>query len=154
MRSVAKSLMVAEEDVTRLQLMAVGQGLALRWDGCRWRQVPTGVTENLWDIWAHHLNQKGLPGRLMVRVLSPFWRLRAGVPWKTLEPARRVGEVGVPFLVLHGQEDESVPVSHAHLLARAGGVEPQVFPGQGHTDLLDSPEVIRIVVDFLERCPA
>jgi len=116
--------------------------------------IAIGAPGNLWDIWAHHLNQKGLPGSLMVRVLRPFWRLRAGVPWKTLEPARRVGEVGVPFLVLHGQEDESVPVSHAHLLARAGGVEPQVFPGQGHTDLLDSPEVIRVVVDFLERCPA
>ena len=31
---------------------AVGfNGIALRWDGCYWRQVDLGVNEHLWDIW-------------------------------------------------------------------------------------------------------
>jgi len=115
--------------------------------------IAIGAPGDLWEIWASHLSQKGIPGKLVIKALSPFWRFRAGVPWKTLEPARRIGELVIPFRVLHGQEDESVPVSHAHLLARAGGVEPGIFVGQGHTDLLDSPELLQAVVDFLERLP-
>ena len=115
--------------------------------------ISIGAPGDLWEIWAHHLERKGMPGKLVVKALSPFWRFRAGVPWKTLEPAQRIGELAVPFLVLHGQEDESVPVSHAHRLARAGGVEPLIFPGEGHTDLLDSQEILQVVVAFLERLP-
>ena len=58
-----------------------------------------------------------------------------------------------PLLVLHGADDESVPVHHAHVLAESGGVEPQILPGEGHTDLLESPELHRFVVDFLEALP-
>jgi pimeloyl-ACP methyl ester carboxylesterase len=113
--------------------------------------VSIGAPADLWEVWAFHLDQKGLPGKWVVRALSPFWRFRAGVPWNTLDPRRRAKELKVPFLILHGEEDESVPAGHARLLARAGGVKPRILPGQGHTDLLESPELHNEVVEFLEN---
>jgi pimeloyl-ACP methyl ester carboxylesterase len=112
--------------------------------------IAIGAPADLWEVWAFHLSKKWLPGRLVVKGLSPFWRWRAGLPWRTLDPQRRASEMRVPFLVLHGEEDESVPVKHAYLLAQAGGVEPRILPGEGHTDILESPALHRPIFEFLE----
>ncbi len=115
--------------------------------------VCIGAPADMWEVWAHHLNEKGLPGRLVIRALSPFWRYRAGEPWRNLDPRRRAGELDLPFLILHGAEDESVPVHHAHLLAAASGSEARIFEGWSHTDLLESPELHRTLTEFLDRLP-
>jgi pimeloyl-ACP methyl ester carboxylesterase len=115
--------------------------------------VSIGAPADLWEVWAHHLNAKGLPGRWVIRALSSFWRYRAGVPWRTLDPKRRAGDLTIPFLILHGEKDESVPVGHAHLFGKASSVEPRVLPDWGHTDLLESRELHEILVEFLDALP-
>ena len=116
--------------------------------------VTIGAPANLWEVWAYQLSRRGLPGKWVVKVLRPFWRARAGVPWKTLDPLQRVRELRVPFLVIHGEEDESVPVEQACLLAEAGGVEPLILVDEGHTDLLESPELHRDLAEFLKALSA
>ena len=116
--------------------------------------VTIGAPADLWEVWAYHLGRKGLPGKWVVKALSPFWRFRAGVPWETLDPMRRAKELELPLLILHGNEDESVPAGHARLLARAGGVEARILIGQGHTDVLEAPELHREVIEFLESLSA
>lgn len=113
--------------------------------------ISIGAPSDLWEVWAFHLDRKALPGKWVVRALRPFWRIRVGVPWKALDPQLRAKDLEVPFLVLHGEEDESVSASHAHRLAGAGGVEPKIFPGQGHTDVLESPDLHREVIGFLAK---
>jgi pimeloyl-ACP methyl ester carboxylesterase len=115
--------------------------------------VSIGSPADLWEVWAYHLDQKWLPGKWLVKAMSPFWRFRAGVPWKELDPLLQARELPVPYLVLHGDEDQSVPASHARLLAGAGGVEAHILPGRGHTDLLEAPELHELVVDFLTGLP-
>ena len=115
--------------------------------------ISIGAPADLWEAWADHLDQTGLPGKWVVRALKPFWRFRAGVPWVSLDPKRRAKELDMPFLVLHGEKDESVPVGHARVLARAGGVKPRILLGEGHTDLLEAPELHKVVVEFLEALP-
>lgn len=112
--------------------------------------VCIGAPADMWEVWAYHLREKGFPGGWVIRILRPFWRYRAGVPWRTLDPRRRVADLKVPFLILHGTEDESVPVRHAHLLAQASGSEPRLLEGWGHTDLLESPELHKALVEFLD----
>ncbi|MFH1766070.1 MAG: alpha/beta fold hydrolase [Gemmatimonadota bacterium] len=111
--------------------------------------ISIGAPADLWEVWAYHLDRKALPGRWVVRLLGPFWRVRAGVPWEALDPQLRAKDLDVPFLILHGEEDESVPASHAYRLAGAGGVEPRILPGQGHTDVLESADLHREVMRFL-----
>jgi len=113
--------------------------------------VTIAAPADLWEVWAHHFHRRGLPGRWIVRVLSPFWALRAGVPFHTLRPEERVAEVGVPLLILHGSLDESVPPDHAHVLARGAGVEPLMMEGEGHNDLLGREALQEKVVDFLQE---
>jgi len=111
--------------------------------------VTIAAPADLWEVWARHFDQRGLPGRWIVRVLSPFWALRAGVPFHTLRPEERVTEVGVPLLILHGSMDESVPPDHARVLAREAGIEPLMMDGEGHNDLLGREALQGSVVDFL-----
>lgn len=116
--------------------------------------ITIGAPADLWGIWAHYLNRRGLPGKWLVRLLKPFWLRRAGVPWDTLDPIKKAGEVKVPFLIIHSDADESVPLREAHLLAGGAGVTPQIVEGEEHTDILDSPVLLQRMVTFLKGLPA
>lgn len=51
----------------------------------------------------------------------------------------RIARVGAPVLVAHGDQDEVVPVRHAHALY-AAAAEPKrllIVPGAGHNDILE-----------------
>jgi pimeloyl-ACP methyl ester carboxylesterase len=116
--------------------------------------VSISAPADLWEVWAYHFDRQGLPGKWVVRLLNPFWRRRAGVPWHALDPTSRTRELTVPFLVLHGTEDESVPVKHASALAAAAGIEPVVLDGLAHSDLLDSRHLHESVLSFLQNLTA
>ena len=129
-------------------VMAVADGAPV--DGL----VTIGAPADLWGIWAHYLNRRGLPGNWLVKGLKPFWLIRAGVPWDTLDPIKKAGEVKVPFLIIHSDADESVLVREAYLLAGGAGVSPQIVEGEEHTEILDSPELFKLLVAFLQDVSA
>lgn len=98
---------------------------------------------------ATYLTDRGLPGRLMVAVLRPFWWVRVGGTFGPLTPERRVGEVPCPVLVVHPEKDTRVPLEHARRLARSGTVRLVEVAGAGHTDVLRREETHRALLDFL-----
>ena len=100
---------------------------------------------------ATYLRERGLPGRLMVRLFRPSWRLRIGEPYRRLIPERRIAEIDAPVLVVQPEHDVRVSLGQARRLARAAGTEPTVVEGTGHKDVLESPETTRLVLDFLDR---
>jgi pimeloyl-ACP methyl ester carboxylesterase len=66
---------------------------------------------------------------------------------------RRIGELHTPLLVLHGDRDEIVPLSHARALLEgaAGPKQMYVFPGLGHNDLvpLAGTEFARVIASWV-----
>jgi pimeloyl-ACP methyl ester carboxylesterase len=115
--------------------------------------VSISAPADLWEVWAYYFDRKGLPGKWVVRILNPFWRVRAGVPFKTLDPRTRARELTVPFMILHGELDEGVPVEHARVFATAAGIEAVVMEGKDHGDLLDSPVLHEKLLSFLGAIP-
>ncbi|MFC1660251.1 alpha/beta hydrolase family protein, partial [Gemmatimonadota bacterium] len=113
--------------------------------------VSIAAPADLWEVWAYHLDRKWLPGKWVVRLMTPFWRVRAGVPFRVLDPESRARELSLPLLIFHGERDESVHQGHAHRLALAAGVEARILAGQDHSDVLESPELIQELLSFLER---
>jgi uncharacterized protein len=56
-----------------------------------------------------------------------------------------------PILVMHGDDDESVPTTDARQLAHAhGGAELRIIPGAGHR-LRHDPRAIAVLFGWLER---
>jgi fermentation-respiration switch protein FrsA (DUF1100 family) len=76
-----------------------------------------------------------------------YWYLPAY--WLTrdrFDNLSRIGRVEAPVLILHGERDRVIPVSHAHRLARAAKrpCELFVFPDAGHADLYEHGAMDRI----------
>jgi pimeloyl-ACP methyl ester carboxylesterase len=74
--------------------------------------------------------------RDMARLYYPF--IPRGLVPDAYPTLRRIGEFRTPLLLLHGERDEIVPVSHGRALLEAapGPKRMHVFPGVGHNDLV------------------
>jgi alpha-beta hydrolase superfamily lysophospholipase len=103
------------------------------------------------QITAEYLTAKGMPGPLMAVVLRPFWWWRLGGTFVPHSPVRRIGEVGVPVLVIQPERDQRVHRSHGERLAKAAGVELNVIPDREHTDVLAAPQTLALVAGLAER---
>jgi pimeloyl-ACP methyl ester carboxylesterase len=69
--------------------------------------------------------------------------------FRPVEAARRLSPR--PLLVLHGEEDDSVPVSDARRLAQAhGSAMLRIIPGAGHR-LRHDPRAVAILLGWLDR---
>jgi dipeptidyl aminopeptidase/acylaminoacyl peptidase len=110
--------------------------------------------------WYGHI--KNIPASYYRKVTADFENSFGGTPdrvpeaYLSVSPISHVARIKCPILILHGEEDKEVPVSHAHILAdaikNAGGVHRlEVFKNAGHG--LRSPEdrqqMDPIVLDFL-----
>jgi alpha-beta hydrolase superfamily lysophospholipase len=100
-------------------------------------------------ITAEFLRAKGMPGHLMVKVLRPFWWWRLGGTFRPHSPERRIGEVDLPLLIIQPEHDQRVRREHAERLSKAAGVPYQLVRGREHTDVLEAPETVELVVGFV-----
>lgn len=96
-------------------------------------------------------------------LLSPFTSLaaaaRAHYPgWlvglalrERYDSAAVLGRFGKPVLVIHGEDDEVIPVAQGRALAEAAGSSARFVgvPGARHNDLTDSPRAWDEVREFL-----
>jgi len=76
-----------------------------------------------------------------------------GSAFSTLRPAEAAASMrSRPLLIVHGAEDEAVPVSDARTLAEAAGpgAELRILPGAGHR-LRADPRAVALLVGWLER---
>lgn len=107
-------------------------------DGVAVVAAPADILEVTADL----LSERGLPGRAMTVLLRPFWWPRVGGRFGPLTPERRIGDVGVPVLIVHPERDERVTWRHAERLGRAGGGEVRVVEGATHSGVLDDPRLV------------
>jgi pimeloyl-ACP methyl ester carboxylesterase len=68
-----------------------------------------------------------------------------------VRPARRLGEVTCPTLVIHGEADAPVPLEHAEsIVAAMPNARLEVIPGGGHRPDIRTPELVDpLLLDFL-----
>jgi pimeloyl-ACP methyl ester carboxylesterase len=66
-------------------------------------------------------------------------------------PARLLGRIGCPTLVVHGEADKPVPVALAEsIVAALPNARLELIPGGGHRPDIRSPEVVNpLLLDFL-----
>jgi acetyl esterase/lipase len=74
---------------------------------------------------------------------------------KSASPLHRVGKPTAPFLIIHGDADSVVPLSHSKKLAEAinqagGAAELIVKSGGGHP-WLTIPEEVRVMADWFDK---
>ena len=88
------------------------------------------------DVAAHHYWY--LPARYLVR--------------DRFDSLAKIGRIGAPLFIVHGERDRIIPVAMARALfaAAAEPKEARFFPAAGHNDLYDHGAA-EAVIDFLDR---
>ena len=81
-----------------------------------------------------------------------FIEWRVGVRLDDLAPERHVGRIGGRLLLIHGEDDETVPVENVERLARASGGRAEVWrmAGRGHSDPHLEPGFSERLIGFLD----
>jgi dipeptidyl aminopeptidase/acylaminoacyl peptidase len=112
--------------------------------------------------WYRHI--KSIPAPYYQKICEDFEKHLGGTPdqapeaYNQISPTAHVFRIKCPVLILHGDDDKEVPVSHAHILARAiekagGQSQLEIFKNAGHG--LRSPEAHQkmdhLVLDFLKK---
>lgn len=113
--------------------------------------VLIATPSNVLTVTAEYLSDKGMPGRLLVSLLRPFFWRRVGGTFRPLTPSRRIDEVEVPVLMIQPEEDARVVRPHADRLSAAAGIDYHLIEDREHNDVLSAPETLRLVEDFLQR---
>jgi pimeloyl-ACP methyl ester carboxylesterase len=77
-----------------------------------------------------------------------FAQLQAVIAW---EAYSRIGQISVPTLVIHGENDRLVPPENARLIAaRIPGAKLVMIPGASHIFTTDQPQLAHAaILDFL-----
>lgn len=123
-------------------ILSASSGAAI--DGIALVAAPADLEE----VTAGMISDRGLPGRLVTRVLRPFWERRAGARFVDLDPEARGAELRMPVLVAFGDRDLRVPPEHARRLAASTGGELLEIPGAEHKDVLARPELHAALARF------
>jgi alpha-beta hydrolase superfamily lysophospholipase len=106
---------------------------------------------HVYDVIVSYLNDRGLPGGLIVPMLRPFWRLRVGVPEAEIHPGKAAERLRIPMRVVHPEHDTRVVPEEGVALAQAAGVPLVTIPDAGHTDVLQKPRLGEEIVRFLDE---
>jgi pimeloyl-ACP methyl ester carboxylesterase len=101
-----------------------------------------------------YLDRRGLPGRWLDGPVRRSFLRTVGVDPDTFDAAQNLGRIRVPVLIVHGDDDEVVPVTHAETVCAAvpEGLGTLVrVPGAGHNEILVSEEIGSLVGEFLAK---
>ena len=99
-----------------------------------------------------YLDGKGLPGRWLSGMVRRSFLRAVGVDPDGFDAARNLPSIRVPVMVVHGENDDVVPVWHADRVGAAipAGLGTVVrVPGVGHSDLLIDDTVGERTAEFL-----
>jgi len=112
--------------------------------------------------WFEHIKNSPIP--IYQKIAEDLRKSLGGEPedvpevYRQVSPIAQVGRIKCPVLILHGEDDEDVPLAHAYKLAEAlkeagKEYELKVFTNAGHG--LRSPEAQQamdsVVLEFIKR---
>jgi len=121
-----------------------------RWSALASLAAPVGPMEAI----EAYFRQRGLPGGLLRRLLHGAIHRVAGVDPEALDIPRHLAALDVPLLVIHGEKDEVIPLSHAEAIVAAappGKATLAVIEGARHDGLMSHPEARERLRRFLQE---
>ena len=115
--------------------------------------VTVGAFAHPVDAMQAEFSKRHVPYFPLVWLLMIYLQIRMKLRFRKIAPENVIGRASGRFLLVHGEEDQVVPFSHAERLRDAAG--PQAvslwpMPGRGHSDCHEHPGFWGRVDSFLE----
>lgn len=149
---VALALAVRHPDLVRTLIVVSGQAYQLPQEREAWRRLIDTSTwsEGALRRFVEAQGPRNWPG-ILERMFAGYVRILEEQGGEIVRA--RLGEIHCPTLIIHGENDDTVPVSHAHDLHRAvAGSQVHIYPDTGHLPHREHEEDFRArVLAFLRR---
>ncbi len=115
--------------------------------------VTVGAIGHPIDTMRWEMAKRGIPNWLM-EIIFAFMQWRYRINFDEIAPVNHIGRAQARFLLIHGDQDETVALEQAHKLHRAARPERAalwVVTGKGHSDCCTHPEFWPRVKEFLQQ---
>ena len=136
--------------------LSVGGGAVINaagWDEQMRSVITVGAISHPVAVMTHEFQKRHIPGFLVTFLLG-YMRRRYKVDFDAIAPVNNICKSQAEFLLIHGEQDETIPVEQARALCEAGNPEKThlwVVPQKGHSNCHTHPEFLEKVSEFLQR---
>ena len=112
--------------------------------------VTVGAISHPVELMKAHFAQRHIPG-FVAAALFVYMRLRFGIDYERIAPINHIPHANGKILIVHGENDETVPLAQGRALAAANPTNAAlwVVPAKGHSDCHFAPDFWEKVDAFL-----
>lgn len=137
--------------------LSIGGGAALyaaSMDTRIMKLVTVGALGDPKTVIRSELIRNGITSRVIQNLLFKYLEHQIGISFEGIAPINRVQEIHADTMIIHGENDEVVPVRQARQLAENGKSERirlWVMAGKGHSDCHEHSEFWQSITDFFSQ---
>lgn len=112
--------------------------------------VTVGAIAHPIELMREHFDQRNIPN-FLVSSLFIYMRLRYGIDYERIAPINHIPNATGKILIIHGENDETVPLAHGRKLAAANPTNARFWevPAKGHSDCHLHPKFWARMDEFL-----
>jgi pimeloyl-ACP methyl ester carboxylesterase len=124
--------------------LSIGGGAAINaagWDARIKSVVTVGAISHPVAVMNYEFQKRHIPNFIVGAILW-YMRLRFRLDFDKIAPVKNIAQANAAFLLIHGDEDETVPLAQGQALAKAGNPTQTrlwVVPGKGHSNCHNHP---------------
>lgn len=151
---ISRSDLVSSRSIGILGL-SIGGGAAINaagWEKLVKSVVTIGALSHPKEVMNVEFQKRRIPG-LLASFLLGYIKFRFGIDFDEIAPVNNIRHAEANILLIHGDEDETIPLAQGQSLAAAGNPEKSqlwVVPGKGHSDCDSHPQFWEKVGAFLQ----
>jgi pimeloyl-ACP methyl ester carboxylesterase len=151
---ISQSDLVSSREIGILGL-SIGGGAAINaagWDKRVKSVVTIGALSHPKEVMNLEFQKRNIPA-FIASFLFGYMKLRFGINFEKIAPVNNIPHAGADILLIHGEQDETIPLAQGQALAAAGNAEKSqlwVVPQKGHSDCDSHPQFWEKVGAFLQ----
>jgi len=135
--------------------LSIGGGAAINtagWDKRVKSVVTIGALSHPKEVMNLEFQKRKIPA-FIASFLFGYMKLRFGINFDKIAPINNIRHAEANILLIHGDEDETIPLAQGQSLAAAGNAKKSqlwIVPGKGHSDCDSHPQFWEKVGAFLQ----
>lgn len=136
--------------------LSIGGGAAINVAGQDERVksvITVGALSHPIDVMTLEFQKRNIPN-FIPRLLFGYMRLRFGIDFDEIAPVNNIAQANADILLIHGDEDETIPLVQGQALAETANPERTrlwIVPGKGHSNCNTHPQFWEKVGEFLRE---
>ena len=135
--------------------LSIGGGAAINaaaWDARVNSEITVGAISHPIDVMMLEFQKRNIRN-FIPRLLFGYMRLCFRINFDKTAPINNISNANADILLIHGKEDETIPIEQGQALAKAGNPAKNrlwIVPGKGHSNCNTHPQFWRNVGAFLQ----